>query len=481
MSHPDTPLDILFVSVPVTDTPEPIMAPGYLKAVAESAGFRSRGIDLNGELYRSILEHPKVSLLTDFFYHNRLHTDAIGDIAQLIDHAADRILSYRPRIVGLSLLTMYGQVFTYWLCVRLKSIAPHMQIWIGGTGIRHALVTSKNQFCDDLLKRGLIDHYISGDGEQALIELLNGRVDYPGIDTIHWQELKNIDSWPDPDYDDYDFSIYDYPALPLTDSRGCVRACEFCDLIEHWKKFVYRPADSVFGEMLRQIEKYGIRSFHFRNSLTNGNMKDFQRLMEMVAKYNQGKSKDQQISWKGYFIIRSQQQHPQSLWEIMSMTNPWLLLGVESVVHHVRWNLGKKFHNEDIDYHLEMAKRYRVLLSLLLIVGYPTETREDYEFTKQWFRDRISLYGNNDPVRRCKLSPATILDNTALERKADQLQIVQSTYSINWMSKETGITPSERAQYLRELSDIAEPFGVYRSPLDELHKDITEIALQGVH
>ena len=40
-----------------------------------------------------------------------------------------------------------------------------------------------------------------------------------------------------------------------------------------------------------------------------------------------------------------------------------------------------------------MAKKYSVPLLLLLIIGYPTETHEDFEFTKQWFQDRQQYAG----------------------------------------------------------------------------------------
>jgi radical SAM superfamily enzyme YgiQ (UPF0313 family) len=283
-------------------------------------------------------------------------------------------------------------------------LSPDTEIIIGGAGIKSTLIADKNQYCTDLVKNGLIDHYITGDGEVALVELLKGNYNYPGIDSPTWEQLKDIENFPYPDYDDYEFGLYLEPGIPITDSRGCVRTCEFCDIIEHWKKFTYRSAQSVFDEMLAQIQKYKIYNFNFNNSLTNGNLREFKQLMQYIADYNTGRDRATQISWTGYFIIRSESQHPEELWQVMAKTNPYLYLGVESVVQHVRWGLGKKFNNEDIDYHLIMAKKYQVALSILLIVGYPTETRDDYEFTKQWFRDRVETYGYNDPVKYIHLA-----------------------------------------------------------------------------
>jgi radical SAM superfamily enzyme YgiQ (UPF0313 family) len=180
--------------------------------------------------------------------------------------------------------------------------------------------------------------------------------------------------------------------------------------------------------------------------------------MQYIADYNTGRDRDTQISWTGYFIIRSESQHPEELWQVMAKTNPYLYLGVESVVQHVRWGLGKKFNNEDIDYHLVMAKKYQVALSILLIVAYPTETRDDYEFTKQWFRDRVETYGYNDPVKYIHLAHAAILENTQLERNLEKLNLSQGKYRIDWFSKETQISIAERSQYYDELYEICKPF-----------------------
>ena len=452
-------IDILFSSVPITDTKEPVMAPAALKAIAISAGFSSKAIDLNAELLPLINQHPNSKKIIEFLMHNNLHSDVIDDVVELVNIAAEKLLSFNSKTIGLSLLTFYCQVFTYWLCVRLKALSPDTQIIIGGTGIKHTLVSNKNEFCEDLKNRNLIDYYITGDAELSLVEFLKGNYAYSGINSETWGEVIDLNLTPYPNYDDYNFSLYENAGIPIVDSRGCVRECEFCDIIEHWKKFRYRSAESIFNEMLAQIEKYKIYKFNFLNSLTNGNLKEFKKLMHYIAEYNHHNTDSKtQISWNGYFIIRSESQHNKDLWELMAKTNPTLLLGVESVVKHVRWGMGKKFNNEDIDHHLIMAKQYQIKLVLLLIVGYPTETRADYEFTKQWFRDRVELYGYNNPVKYIGLSHPAILENTQLERNADKLNLERGKYMTVWFNKDTQISPEERVKYYEELYNICKPF-----------------------
>jgi radical SAM superfamily enzyme YgiQ (UPF0313 family) len=202
-------------------------------------------------------------------------------------------------MIGLSLLTFKSQIFSLWLLIKLKMLSPETPIIIGGPGIKNFLISSDNTFCEYTKTLGLIDHYVTGDGEIALVELLKGNLDYPGIDSEQWVQPTDLDQFPYPDYTDYNFDQYTQKVVPITDSRGCVRSCEFCDVIEHWKKYVYRSAESVFNEMLYQIDQYGILNFTMRNSLTNGNMKEFKKFIDLVGAYNQSRPTEQQIHWQG--------------------------------------------------------------------------------------------------------------------------------------------------------------------------------------
>jgi radical SAM superfamily enzyme YgiQ (UPF0313 family) len=138
-----------------------------------------------------------------------------------------------------------------------------------------------------------------------------------------------------------------------------------------------------------------------------------------------------------------------------------LQLGIESVVEKVRVSLGKNFTNDDIDYHLLMAKKYNIPLMLLMIVGYPTETRQDYEFTKQWFRDRIN-YSKN-PIQQVVLSLAAILPNTQLDRRKTQYGITQGEIPTIWITQHDQISTADRVRYHDELSLLIRNIGINAS------------------
>ena len=444
-------MDILFCSAPGTFSDRPILAPAILKACVESAGFSSTAIDLNIEIYNLIQQHPRRVLIEDFFKQQHIHPDIVNDIGDLLDYCADRIIRLNPPILGLSLLTQDSQFFTVWLCYHLKTISPDLKIVLGGSGIKAFVAETTVNFAELLRDKGYINDYINGDGEYSVVEYLRGNLDYPGINSGTWQPIQDLNALPCPDFTDYDFSQYYEPGIPICDSRGCVRTCEFCDIIEHWKKYQYRTADNIFEEMQYQIKKHNITQFFFYNSLTNGNMKEFQKLLDLMCDYND-KNPTAQISWDGYFIVRNKKQHPEEFWQKIKKSNGYLQLGIESVVEKVRVDLGKNFTNEDIDYHLDMAKKYSVPLLLLLIVGYPTETFKDFEFTKQWFRDRQHYAGN--PIDRVVCSLSAILPNTALERNQKDYGIVRGEIPTIWMTQTNNISTQDRLTYFNELTTL---------------------------
>lgn len=443
-------MTIVIASVPYVDTVEPIMAPALLKGILKSHGIESTAIDLNVEIVNLMSNHPNRRKILDFFFSQHIHSDCVDDIVSMIDHCVAKLTADSPQLIALSLLVYSCQIFTAWLCAALKQKCPGTRIVIGGSGIKNFIAEPTAHFCQEARRLGLIDDFISGDGDIAFVEYVKGNRDYPGINSLEWQKISDLNAVPWPDYSDYDFDQYGLKTIPIFDSRGCVKNCEFCDIIEFWTKFQFRSADNVFQEMLHQINKYHITDFSFRNSLTNGNLKEFKRLIDLISDYNV--SNETQISWSGYFIIRQPSQHPPELWEKLAISRGNLWLGVESVIGQVRHRMGKTFENSDIDYHLEMGQKYQVPLNLLMIVAYPTETLQDYEFTKQWFRQRKQFANNS--VKFVSLAFAGILPGTQLSRRADEYNIKTGNLPSIWINQQLNITTKQRKQYLEELQHI---------------------------
>ena len=449
-------IDIVICAMPGIETMIPILAPAVLKSSIEQAGFKAMCIDLNYEINAKIANSTRRAEITSFFTSQNIDDNAVELIGDTIEYCAQRILDTKAKTVGLSLLTQDCQFFTFWLCYHLKTVDPKIKILIGGSGIKSFIAQSEINFASALREQGFIDDYINGVGELAIAEYFKVNLDYPGINSNSWNQISNLNDLPWADFSDYPMGQYSSQAIPICDSRGCVRSCEFCDIIEHWKKYQYRTADNVFAEMQHQINKHGIKHFVFNNSLTNGNMKEFNKLLDMISNYNDNNKEP--ISWEGYFIIRNSKQHPEEMWVKLKKTNATLLLGVESVIERVRIQLGKNFSNFDIDWHLEMAKKYEVELVLLLIVAYPTEFKKDFAFTKQWFKDR-KHYAEN-PIKQVGLSMSAILPGTELKRKQEEYGIVIGETPTIWLTEIHDVTPEDRIEYFSDLSGLLNSMGM---------------------
>ena len=91
-----------------------------------------------------------------------------------------------------------------------------------------------------------------------------------------------------------------------------------------------------------------------------------------------------------------------------------------------------------------------------MIVAYPTETIEDFEFTKQWFNDRAKYSQNS--VAGVLLQYAAILPNTALARKSNEYGIVLGDATPVWFNKKISVSIEEKVQHMKDLLEICEVF-----------------------
>jgi radical SAM superfamily enzyme YgiQ (UPF0313 family) len=436
------------------------MAPAVLKSCLTAHDISSVALDLNREFIDIVNDHPSKNQIQQFLIYETLNKDLIPEICKIFDQLAKRVLDYNPEWVALSLLTYLCQNTTKWLCLTLKSHCPNLKIVIGGPGCFSSL-KGNDSFAVQLKSQGVIDAYVVGDGEQAIVEVIQGNNNYPGVNNNDWKEIQNLDDLPFPDFDDYQWHLYSEKTLAIWGSRGCVRECTFCDIHEHWEKFNWRSAENIFQEMLYQNEKYKINRFHFADSLVNGNQKEYRKLIKLLADFNCAKPVDQQIKWGGFFIFRNQDQMREEDWKLTADSGVQVLIvGVESFVEHIRYHVKKKFSNQDLDYGLDMCKKYNINVGLLTIVGYATETHQDHVEQLKWLETH-TRYAKN-PIKHIEFGQGlAILPGTWLDKNSKSLdiQIVDDKVYQNWTSARINSTPEIRNQRLQEIRKHATQLG----------------------
>lgn len=451
---------VTIASVPWTDTDSPLMAPAVLKSSLTKNGIYSVAIDLNAETRQRIKSSAYRNEILEFFLTEQVPPQAIDAIHELFDWMVTRILSSNPQWVCLSLLTHSSQIPNRWLCLHLKQRCPEIKIVIGGPGCFSSL-KSIDTYVTSMKRQKLIDYFISGDGEESLPQLILGNDTYTGINSTIWKELDNLDRLPIPNYDDYDWGLYKVRRVSIWGSRGCVRNCTFCDIHEHWSKFQWRTAESIFEEIKVQYEKYGIDVFSFTDSLINGNQKEYRKLIRLLAEYNKGKSEEQKIKWTSFFIFRSEEEMKEEDWRLTAESGCLMLMvGVESFVEHIRYHIKKKFSNKDLEYGLEMCKKYNLKVTLLTIVGYVTETQKDHEEQLEWIKNHKHFAGN--PVSAVQIgSGMAILPGTEAFRTHKELGIILGDNEVyqDWTRPDIGSTPELRMKWHQETKQALEQAG----------------------
>jgi radical SAM superfamily enzyme YgiQ (UPF0313 family) len=420
-------LDILIVNVPGTADRTPPAAPALLKASIIKSGFSCKTIDFNIRFYSN--KNLNIPDLETYFITG-LNNEHRANADDLINEWAIEIASYNPKYVGISVFTYQNRTATTLLCQHLRKY-PNIKIILGGQGLSDGSILGMQGYARDMINQNLADFYIKSEGELSLVELLKGNSTYNGINSDSFMQIENLDQLPIPDYKDYEFDLYETKMFPITASRGCVRACSFCDIHDHWK-YRYRPGKSVADEMITLSNLYGINSFMFTDSLVNGNLKEFKNFCSIIAGENR---KGKNINWIGQYIVRPSTQLDEDYWKNLADSGGHrLAIGVESGSDKVRAHMNKRFINIDLDYTMNMLDKYNITCVFLMIFGYPTETEQDFQDTLDMFKKYSSLA--NRIIKNINFgSTLGILPGTPLYHHAHQFGIEIDKHENNWINQ----------------------------------------------
>ena len=319
--------DIVITSLPGMDKDKPAPGPSFLKGFLEPLGYKVKVIDGNqyDDLQRIHLENSQ----------------------------------YKFKWLGISVFSFMQKDDA------LKLGEEYDNVLYGGSGVD--LKWPKKNF-------------IVGEGEYALREFLKGNLDYPGINGKPPKQIENIQDLPPPDYSDV-IKKHKYSTAIISGSRGCVRGCTFCDVASIWSMYKWKTGKQIAEDMHKVARETGLKSIGFSDSLVNGSMKHFRDLCLELAK------KDKKIKWNGQFIVRAAKTFSQQDFDNLANSGcSHLTMGLESGSEAVRDHMRKKFTNDDIDYFVNNLGERNITMKFLLIVGYPTETEEDFEMTLELLR-----------------------------------------------------------------------------------------------
>ena len=377
---------VLVIVCPFMEPYRPPLSAAIVCEVSRLAGHEVVGIDLNIELYHLVGPKKFHELEMDYAYN----TDYVWEGMDAYLESQMKDLGSYDHIL-ISVFSFFGYGLAKTLCKFIKDRCS-TPILLGGPAVRFPMNDStmlglvNESYKEDrsigayLRAKGLIDDYIVGEGEIALAEFFKGNKTFPGINNQDSQQIDDLENLPIPNYDYFDLSRYDYlrgkPDIIMLGSRGCVKKCTFCDVSQLWPKYRYRSGNSLAKEMIMHYERYGVTDFYLADSLINGSIKAFNELLEALVKYDTKKI----FRWGGMAILRPKNQHVKEMYDMIAETGTsFWIVGVETFVERVRYEMGKRFSNDDLMYHLEQSTRIGLENVFLMMTTWPSETLAEHE------------------------------------------------------------------------------------------------------
>lgn len=369
----------LICLLPPLNSSQPPLSGAILAEICSSQGHEVILKDINIEL-RNYLRFSNIpdNLFDDVFYEmTSNYSDAQLKVLNcFLDHFFQHINVDKFDYVVVSLFSYLAQSFGNLFFPALRTLT-NAKIVVGGPGVQGYGHTLKD--------KKIIDEYIIGEAENALKQyflLGNG----PGIGNKDFIQLDNLDQYPFPNYQFYNVDDYKNSdnelVFSIIGSRGCVRSCNFCNVAATSPKYRFRSGKNIAEEIIQHYEMYGVRNFYFTDSLVNGSYKAFDDMCDALSGYNF----DKPISWSGQYIIRSISSTPKDHFKKLKAAGcKELFVGIETGCDRIRFEMGKKFTNDDIEFYLENFAEIDVKILFLFFTGYINETIEDYNETLSMF------------------------------------------------------------------------------------------------
>ena len=297
-----------------------------------------------------------------------------------------------PDYIGLSLFTHESIFFYHVMVYVLRRWWPHIKIVVGGRALE--LKKDDQHWYDVIHEQNLADLIVVGDAEISIIRALQEK--RTGIVLSESFTEQDLDSIPLPKWEDYDLDHYKNFSHQLPEeqryfsvigSKGCVRKCSFCDVASFWPRYIYRDGAKIAREIIENHTRTGIKHFRFADNLMNGSIRHYRTMNTVLAT-----EIPNQITYQGYAIFRGKNQMKSEDFATMQKAGclSWTI-GVESGSERVRDHMRKKFTNADIDWTANQLANNGIKQNWLFIVGYPTETDEDFECTIDLLRQHQDL------------------------------------------------------------------------------------------
>lgn len=298
------------------------------------------------------------------------------------EHYLPSILAEDIDILGISVTSVEQVIPGLTLAYLVKEARKDIHITVGGS-IFTKLV--------DNLEKGsplfqFVDSFIVHEGETPLLRLvqeLRGGRDFTKVPNLIYEKdgkvivnrpfaKEELNALPTPDFDGIPFDLYLSPekVLPIMGSRGCYwERCAFCSIPFDHLDFHVRYAETVVQDFKNLKEKYNCNYFFFTDEALPINF-----LRTFASKMVEEKV---DIQWTGELKFEKSLLRDNRLELLYRSGCRKLIFGMESYNQRVLDVIKKGVELATIDQTVEDCLRIGIAMHCYLIVGFPTETRDE--------------------------------------------------------------------------------------------------------
>lgn len=343
---------------------------------------------LAGNLRKHQIDVRILDCLVEDPHHERSVENNWYEMGLSDEQILESIQKHDPNLIGISIPFSYQHEMAMKLARTLKNAFPDIQIAAGGNHVTAA---------PEKIDRSCIDYRILGEGELALMELINALNQsqpihaIPGIasrDNTVFQRAPFIE-----DLDNLPFPAIDLLPLEklwgrnrrwinMVATRGCVYDCVFCSIHTIMGyKIRRRSVENVIAEIRHWHRIYRIQEIYFEDDNLTTNQKWAKELFRQIAKHNFG------IRFHVRNGIRADSIDRELFLLMKAAGFQDIFIAPESGSQETLDNIiGKKMKLEDSTRAIELAHEVGIHTSSFFVIGFPQETPHAIQTTLEYAR-----------------------------------------------------------------------------------------------